>query len=370
MHTPLCSVIIISYNNDSDLPNCLDAVTVQTYPNYEVIVVDNASTDKTSTIVDAYRQQCVADENGPRVSQVTLTENRGFAGGNNAGAAQADGEILVFLNPDTVAHPEWLSELVKPLVQDGNNNQESQADQAMPVGLTTSCILMADSPTRINTCGNAITWTGLTFCRGLNQPKQKWTDGSTVAAVSGAAFAVQASLYAELNGFDENFFMYFEDTDLSMRAYLAGYSIEYVPTSEVLHDYIFKFSPQKIFYQERNRWLTMFKVLRLPTLLLLAPSLMVGEAIAWAYALLNGKEHLLAKARGWQWLWQNRKQVQAMRKETQIARRRSDRLLLQTWSARMSFSGTVPDALVAPLENLFALPLGLYGQVCRRIVVW
>lgn len=373
INQPLCSVIIISYNNDSDLSDCLDAVYTQIYRNFEIILVDNASTDRTAEIVAAYQEIYIAADE-PQLTLVSLDENRGFAGGNNAGAAASAGSILVFLNPDTIAKPDWLGELIKPL-----NSALGPKLAGVPsniknpkatTGLTTSCILLADSPQLINTCGNSITWTGLTFCRGLNKPQTEWGKGGTVAAVSGAAFAIPQSLYAELGGFDESFFMYFEDTDLSMRAHLAGYTIEYVPTSQVYHRYIFKFSPQKIFYQERNRWFTMFKVLRMPTLVLLMPGFLIGELIAWCYAAINGKEHLIAKVNGWQWLWRNRAQVQQLRKKTQLARKSTDRLLLRTWSARINLSGTVPDSIVAPLEAAVALPLTLYGRICQQIIVW
>lgn len=346
---PLCSIIIVAYNNAVDLPACLDSLLAQDYPAFEVIVVDNASTDATEAVIVRY---------GDRVHYLRLPQNVGFAAGNNHGAARATGSILVFLNPDTTPQPGWLSALVGQLV----------ADQS--VGLTTSRILLAEDPQLVNTCGNTITWTGLTVCRGLGEKADQWQDASEVAAVSGAAFAIWRDLFQTLGGFDEAFFLYYEDTDLSLRAQLAGYRVWYSPDSIVTHKYVFKFSPQKAYYQERNRWLTLLKVFRLPTIALLLPGLMLGELMAWVYAGLHGPAHLAAKRAGWGWLWQNRRQVWRMRQATQARRYVRDRDLLRLWSPRLSFAGAAPPPLARALESVVQPVLAGYGRLCSQVIVW
>ena len=101
-----------------------------------------------------------------------------------------------------------------------------------------------DHPDRINACGNDVTFTGLTFCRGLDQPVAEYTSVERVAAVSGAAFVIRRKVLDEIGPFDESFFVYFEDTDLSLRALLAGHDCLVVPQAIVRHQYIFKLSPQ------------------------------------------------------------------------------------------------------------------------------
>src|SRR5690554_6687694 len=123
MADPFCSVIITAYNAASDLPACLDGLLMQEYPNFEIVLVDNASEDETPEIAARYQHQ-------PQLRYVHLPVNRAIAGGYNAGAAEAKGEILLFINADTIPQPGWLAALVKPF----NEN--------VRVGMTTSRILL------------------------------------------------------------------------------------------------------------------------------------------------------------------------------------------------------------------------------------
>src|SRR5919204_388230 len=100
-------------------------------------------------------------------------------------------------------------------------------------------------------------------------------------AVRGACFAVPRPLFARLGGFDERLFLYFEDTDLSLRARLAGHRCLAVPGAVVVHDHRPGFSPAKLRYLERNRWWTLLKLYRVRTLLALAPVLGLSEVVAW-----------------------------------------------------------------------------------------
>jgi hypothetical protein len=349
LNEPFCSIVITAYNAASDLPACLDGLIEQKYPHFEIIVVDNASLDKTSEVTAHY---------SPFIRCVRLPVNRAVAGGYNAGAAAAEGEILIFINADTIPQPGWLQALVEPLTREGR------------VGMTTSRILLADAPHLVNTCGNDITWTGLTVCRGLGEPADRWLEPSQVAAVSGAAFAIRRSLFEAIGGFDETFEFYLDDTDLSLRSQLAGYQAWFVPASLIHHRYGFKFSTHKAYYQERNRWLVMLKTMRLPTLLLLLPGLTFGEGIAWVYSGLKGKEHLRAKLAGWQWLWRNRRKVQELRHQTQALRKVSDRELLRIWSPKLRFRGTVSEWPARILEGMTRPLLAGYGAFCRLLAVW
>ena len=345
---PRCSVIVVSFNSAADLPLCLDHLLAQDYPDFEILLVDNASSDETADVAATY---------GNRVRYLPLETNAGFAGGNNAGASAATGDVLVFVNPDTAVYAGWLAELVRPL------------QPGQPVGMTTSRVVHLEQPHLVNTCGNDITWTGLTVCRGLNQPIEQWNTPGEVAAVSGASFAISKALFDTLGGFDERFFLYYEDTDLSLRVRLAGYQILYVPGSLVAHRYLFKFSPQKAYFQERNRWLALFKTLRLSTLLLLLPGLLLGEAMAWSYAAMRGGGHVQKKAQGWRWLWQHRTQIWQTRQETAALRRVPDSALLGHWSPRLRFAGTVPDGVAVVLERSTYSLLRVYGAFCRLVTV-
>src|SRR5262249_17236260 len=157
----------------------------------------------------------------------------------------------------------------------------------------------ADDPATINTCGNNIHLTGITLCEGLGSPREALNISKDVAAVSGAAFAIPLSIFHELGGFDPDMFLYMEDTDLSLRARLAGYQCRYVAESIVMHRYVLKLTSMKVFYQERNRYTMLLKTLRWPTLVVLLPAFVCAEVIAWVFVALNDRSNAGNKLRAY-----------------------------------------------------------------------
>jgi GT2 family glycosyltransferase len=346
---PKASVIIVNTNELHHLRRCIPSIFRQRYPEYEVLVVDNASTDGS---LDYLARQF------PQVRVIRNAANLGYAGANNVGFKHASGEYIAVLNPDTQVEPDWLRELVIAL----------QADAG--AGLATPKILMMDDPTRVNTCGNEITFTGLTFCRGLDQPAEKYNQPDVVSAVSGAAFAIKRSVLEQIGGFDESFFIYYEDTDLSLRAMLAGYTCLYVPTSVVYHQYALRFGPRKCFLQERNRYFSLLKTLRWRTLMVLLPLLLLSELIAWGYVLLRGPEHVRSKLRSYAWLIGNRQRILEARRRVQGLRRVDDRVLLDRFSHRLTFAQTTHSWAATILEKTLNPLLLLLGRMSRAIVLW
>jgi Predicted glycosyltransferases len=132
----------------------------------------------------------------------------------------------------------------------------------------------------------------------------------------------------ESGGFDEHFQMYYEDLDLSWRARLAGYDIVYVPKSVVYHKYNLSLSGQKLFRVERNRYLVLMKHLRVQTLLLLLPALLLTELLVWVWAANSGMKSLRKKANSWMWLVSHRNSINETSRSVQALRERSDQELL------------------------------------------
>jgi GT2 family glycosyltransferase len=261
------SIVVVSYNSRAYLGACLASLSSAAGPDDELIVVDNGSTDGSADLVAA----CF-----PSV-RLIHAENTGYAGGNNRGAAAAEGDYLVFINPDTIAHPGAIDALVAPLAGD--------------VALTTARIVLCGKPDTINACGNTVHITGLTYCRGAGRPAIDYEASCNVDAVSGAAFAIRRDVFVTLGGFDERFFMYVEDTDLSLRARLAGYRIRYMSGAVVEHDYHMTYSPTKAYYLDRNRHLMLLKNLSSAAYARLLPALLLGEIITWAFLLLKGPRY-------------------------------------------------------------------------------
>jgi GT2 family glycosyltransferase len=342
------SVVIVNYNGAAYLGDCLESVQRGLPLDCEIILVDNASTDESLRLVR---------ERFPQVKLLHSNHNLGFAGGNNFGAQLARGRYLVFLNPDTLVEPGWLQALLAPLESDPQ------------VGLTTARIVLMSDPATINTCGNQIHLSGLTLCRGADTPRELWDAPAEVSAVSGAAFAIRRDLFVEIGGFDSDFFLYMEDTDLSWRARLAGYTCLYVPGSVVHHDYRLRFGPHKTFYQERNRYLMLLKNLRWSTLLLLAPSLLLAEAVTWGYVLSRQRDQWPDKLRAYAWIARHWGQVMAKRQSTQALRARGDGELLARHTHHLEYEQT-GQGPAAGLAHRFFDPLFFALRRLSQALIW
>jgi GT2 family glycosyltransferase len=232
--TPDISIVIVSWNGRHHLEACLTAVAAQQEVSAETILVDNASRDDTAGFVR---------ERFPWVRLVRLAENRGFAGGNNAGVREAAGRYVAFLNNDTVADPRWLRAL------------RNGVDEAAGFALTTSRIVYMHDPGVIDSAGDGVLRWGGAFKRYHGAPASLAEHSGEVFGVCGAACLLPRSLFAELGGFDEDFFVSHEDVDLSYRARLLGYRCRYVADAVVRHHgsaTMGKVSAFAVFHGQRN----------------------------------------------------------------------------------------------------------------------
>ena len=331
---PLVSVVIVCWNARQDLPVCLASLQRQTYPNVEVIAVDNGSTDGTREYLETAH---------PWVQIHALDHNAGYAAANNAGFEVAMGEYLVVLNPDTEVEPDFVTGLLEAVNQEG-------------VGLATSRICYFADRDRVNTCGNDIHLSGLGFCRGLGQPARLFDDCVRVAAVSGCAFMIRRDVLERIGGFDADYFTYCEDVDLSLRANLAGYAIAYAPRSIVYHKYSLRMTPRKFCFLERNRRLTLLKNFRWGTLVALSPPVWATGFLMWIYAITHGPAYLRAKLQAHGWIYGNWPQVMEKRRRTQALRKVGDREVI-----RLMSSDLPPDQVIGPglLSRLAGIPVNL-----------
>ena len=342
------SVIIVNYNGKQKLLECLESVGRTLSPDCELIVVDNASSDGSAAAVETQFSD---------VMLIRSKTNCGFGSGNNLGVLSSRGKYLVFLNPDTLVESGWLEALLAPFEIN---------DRA---GMVTARILLADQPDRINACGNSVHLTGLTLCRGMGQPRGALDKPEEVDAVSGAAFAIRRELFDTLGGFDEDTFLYMEDTDLSLRARLAGWRCLYAPDSIVLHYYRLKITPLKVFYQERNRYLMLLKSLKFATLTVLIPAQLLAEVISWGFVLMSDRANLRNKLRAYQWVILNWAVIMRKRKLTQSLRQVSDRELLLHTGFRLDFRQT-NHGKIAMLAQIIFTPLFLVLRLMTLAVVW
>ena len=231
---PDVSIVIVSWNGREHLDLCLASVAAQAGVAAETIVVDNGSTDGTADVIRSRY---------PWVRLVRLEENRGFTGGNNAGAREARGRFIAFLNNDTAADPGWLRAL------------RSGIDEPGGFALTTSRIVYMHDPGIIDSAGDSMLRCGGAFKRFHGDPVSAAPRTEEVFGVCGAAFLLPKAVFDELGGFDEDFFASHEDVDLSYRARLRGYRCRYVADAIVRHvgsATLGSVSPFSVFQSQRN----------------------------------------------------------------------------------------------------------------------
>ena len=367
------SIVIVSYNNQDDILSCLDAIYQHTHIPFEIIVFDNASTDKTTTLVT---------ENFPQVCLIAHESNIGFAQGNNKATEHASSDVFVFLNPDTIVQENWLAPLVEvlnkggldliphpnlpPLRGKGSTPSQFQGegwgkgDRVPQIGAVTSQILFAESPNRINACGNNVYLSGMTYCQFLGEVAVAKTKPFPVGAVSGAAFGMKRPLFEQLGGFEESFFMYYEDTDLSLRLNYLGWQCAVVPTSVVWHNYHATFHANKVYYLERNRYLSILSLLHWGLLVLMFPAILWSEIVTWGYCLLQGQGALQAKVRSWRDVWRQAKWIRSRRKH--FAKWQPSKQLLKTVFVNQLDAGYAAEnqllgRVVASVSWILAAPI-------------
>ena len=173
--TPQLSVIVLNYNGRVWLEPCLTALTAQTgAPPFEVLLVDNGSSDGSMALVAA---------RFPSVRVVDNGRNLGFAGGNNAGAREARGETLVFLNNDTIPAADWLGRLHAPMIEGAGR------------AIVTSRIVLLDRPDIIDSAGDGYLRAGGAFKHGHGARADAFTTSREVFGACGAAFAIRRELF-------------------------------------------------------------------------------------------------------------------------------------------------------------------------------
>ncbi|HIP86958.1 MAG TPA: glycosyltransferase family 2 protein [Anaerolineales bacterium] len=211
----MVTVIIPNWNGAHHLPGCLESLRQQTFRDFEVIVVDNGSTDESLDLLA---------RDFPEVRVLPLGENRGFAGACNAGIRAARGRYVVLLNNDTEAAPRWLEEIVAAF------------ERHPEAGIVASKMLLFDRRDTFHTTGDFYRVDGIPGNRGVwERDRGQYDVEEYVFSACGGSAAYRREMLDKIGLLDEDFFYSCEDVDLAWRAQLAGYRCVYAPRAVVYH---------------------------------------------------------------------------------------------------------------------------------------
>jgi len=211
-------IVVLNWNGIKDTKKCLDSLLNQTYKNFKILVVDNGSVDDS-----LFTLHTIAAKH-TNIAVVAHPKNRGFAGGVNTGITHAidnNFDAVALFNNDAVADKDWLSELVKGL---------TQKDTSIVTGL----LLHEDGKT-IDSTGDYYSIWGMPFPRNRGDKAIEAPKSGFVFSGSGGASLYKISLFKEIGLFDESFFAYYEDLDVSFRTQLAGHKVYFTNTAIAYH---------------------------------------------------------------------------------------------------------------------------------------
>lgn len=302
------SIVIVNYNGKSFIEECLTSVAEQDGANSEIIFVDNSSADDSLQRLENLLAQQPKLKHVLRVCK--LGENFGFAGGNCHGLKMARGEYLVTLNIDTRVETNWLSQLLEVMDVDGD------------IGVASSKLISHGSHT-IDSAGDGFSTALKGFKRGEGGDLGQYINkGYVLGACAGAAL-YRREMLNEIGFFDEDFFLIYEDTDLNLRAQLAGWKVVYVPTAVVHHEVrssIGTMSETAVYYSLRNSEWVRIKNVPLGVFLVCLPEFFVGAVSEFFYfAVKHGFFKLYFRAKwdalkGFPKMYRKRKEIMKLKR--------------------------------------------------------
>jgi len=349
-------IILINYKDYAErfLAPCRDSLRRQNYPVElaSIYIVDNASTPESFKYLK---------DNYPEAA-ILVRDDGNYAAANNLGFKEAikDGcEYLVTVNMDTEMEPSWLSELVLAL----ENNPAA--------GIAQSKILLFPKTEtekiqpKINSLGNVIHFLGFGFTSGYGELDHEIPGYPEIKGyASGCSFIIRREVLDKIGGYNEEYYMYHDDLELSLKVKLAGYQVILAPRSIIYHKYEFKRSTKMIYYMERNRYLTLMTFYPAWLLILIGLPGVIMDIGMLFFSIVRGwfKEEL--KIYAYFFHFKNYDKILAERKKIEAFKIKSFPKLAKNFSGKIEFAeiaNPILKYLVNPLLNL-------YWQIVRRII--
>ena len=208
------TIIIPNYNGCHFMEPCLASLKKQTYKDYQILVVDNASTDGSVEYVK---------EHYPEIEVIALKKNYGFSKAVNVGIRRSTTPYVILLNNDTTADPYYIEEMVRTI------------EKSPRIFSVSSKMIQMYHPELIDSAGDLYTLTGWGVCRGVGRPVSNYTETDEVFSACAGAAIYRRQVFEKIGLFDEKHFAYLEDIDVGYRARIFGYRNLYCPTALVYH---------------------------------------------------------------------------------------------------------------------------------------
>lgn len=266
----MIDIVIPNYNGNKYLKECIDSLYTQTYSNFRIIIIDNASTDSNYKWLNDYKN----------LTFKRLDKNYGFDRAVNEGIKLSDSEYIVLLNNDTVAKDNWLEELIKCIEKDKN------------IFSVCSKMIRYDNKNLIDDAGDEYNILGWGYKRGDGQPINKYNKTEEVFSSCAGAAIYRRSILDEIGYFDEHFFAYMEDIDISYRAKIHGYKNIYCADAQIYHigsaTSGSRYNSFKVKLAARNNVYVPYKNMPILQLIINLPFLVLGFLVKYLFFIKKG----------------------------------------------------------------------------------
>lgn len=265
------SVVIPNYNGMQYVKTCMDSLMQQTFPDFEILFVDNGSVDGSREYVETHY---------PETRMIAFPENTGFCKAVNAGIKASESEYVVLLNNDTQVDADFLKELYMGI------RDKKRAFSAA------ARMLQFTARDKIDDAGNFYNALGWAYARGKGKPAVNYEKEQKVFSACAGAAIYRKKVFEKIGYFDEEHFAYLEDMDIGYRAQIAGYENWYLPRAKVYHvgsgTTGSRYNQFKIRYSSRNNVYMIYKNMPLGQIILNLPLLLLGFGIKLLFFTCKG----------------------------------------------------------------------------------
>jgi len=336
MTQPLVSIIILNYNAGQILLDCFESVIKTNYDNFEIIIVDNASEDK------SYRK---CKEKFERTRIIENEKNLGYCEGNNIGIREAKGDYIVILNPDTIVESNCIEELISAYSKFGE-------------GLYQPKILSLNEKQVLQSTGNMLHIFGFGFAKDKGRKDEEVDEEiKKIGYASGTCLFTSRNVLDKVGLLDSFLFLYHDDLDLGWRASQIGINSYYVPKSKIYHveSYSLKWSAKKFYWLERNRKYCLLTHYSKNTYAKMYSSLCLVDLFVWFFYISKG--FLGAKIKAELDIRRNRKFIETKYQELEKKKTVPDEKIIQEF----------PDEIFVPTNVSDNFMNGSFNSVLSKL---